>query len=76
MDKPVYKLCQTTDELTKRYFGDDAVSLYGSGRTSMISLLSDVQHMIDYHFPNDKGQARHYSNILNDIKSVLYNSKV
>lgn len=50
----------TRKELADKYF--DGMDVYEEGNMGIVSLLSDVQHMI-----SDK----HYIEILNDIKSIL-----
>ena len=67
--KPLKQFCKNTTELAIKYFGDDAVGIYGGGKLGMISLLSDVQHFIDLYGAHK--DAQHYITILNDIKSVI-----
>jgi len=61
-EKP--KVCSTRKELADKYF--DGMDIYAKDNLGIISLLSDVQQLMENTFPNN-----HYNQILNDIKCIL-----
>jgi hypothetical protein len=58
---------ETRQELNQKYFGNSKT--YQEGNLGMISLMSDIQEMINLYFP--KGSKEHYRIILNDLKLIL-----
>ena len=58
------QICTTRKELAEKYFH---LPFYEKGNMGMISLLSDVQHVVSYLEIDEE----HYRQILNDIKSIL-----
>lgn len=54
------QICETRKELSEKYF--DGFSAYELGNLGIISLLSDLQHVVN---------NEHYRQVLNDIKCIL-----
>ena len=61
---------QTKKELADKYFPGCNSGVYAETNMAIISLLSDVQHVMGYGVQT-QGELSHYNEILNDIKCVL-----
>ena len=69
--------CENRSELAKKYFdtfGDGIKSVYAEGNMGIVTLLSDLQHEVDFNFEN-RGKAEYWRCILNDIKCILINEE-
>jgi hypothetical protein len=60
---------ETRMELAQKYF-EGSEHCYGNGNIGIISLLSDLQHELEYS-SNPIFVKEHYRIIINDIKLIL-----
>jgi hypothetical protein len=69
--------CESREELAQRYFntfGEGIGSVYAQGNMGIVTLLSDLQHQIEFGF--GAKEKEYWRELLNDVKCVLIQEDV